>query len=219
MTALHFQPVLQRLPFLLGGAATTVLLSVASFGAGLLLAGGLAVLRAEGPKAGQRFSTIYSTIMTNTPQLSQIFAIFYCLALLGVMVSPFASVFIGMALNAAGYLADIVTTGLGRVPPLYHDAAASLGLTRRQAYMRVIFPHALQTMAPALANHFQIMILGSSMASIFGVEDLTGRAYDVGSTTFRILEVMLVAGVLYALLSVALTGLFALGRRLFEAAA
>ncbi|WP_323991839.1 amino acid ABC transporter permease [Nguyenibacter sp. L1] len=219
MTALHFQPVLQRLPFLLGGAATTVLLSVASFAAGLVLAAGLAVLRAEGRGAGRRLGMAYSTIMTNTPQLSQIFAIFYCLPLLGVMVSPFASVFIGMALNAAAYLADILAAGLGRVPPLYHDAAAALGLTRRQAYLRVLFPHALQTMAPALANHFQIMILGSSMASIFGVEDLTGRAYDVGATTFRILEVMLVAGVLYALLSVALTGAFALGRRMFEGAA
>ena len=71
-------------------------------------------------------------------------------------------------------------------------------------------------MFPALANHFQIMILGSAMASLFGVEDLTGRAYDIGSTTFRILEVMLGTGGLYALLSFALTGVFALFRRTME---
>ncbi|AHK71482.1 ABC transporter permease [Gluconobacter oxydans] len=216
MTGLDFRPVFARLPFLLGGVGVTVLIAGLAFVFGLLLAVGLAVVRFENQGGWRRFSRSYSTALSNTPQLSQIFAVFYCLPLMGLMVSPFLSVVIGMTLNAAAYLADILGAGMARVPPVYHEVALTLGLNRRQTYLRVILPYAGRTMFPALANHFQIMILGSAMASIFGVEDLTGRAYDIGSTTFRILEVMLVTGGLYAVLSFALTGVFALCRRTME---
>ncbi|QEH95291.1 amino acid ABC transporter permease [Gluconobacter thailandicus] len=216
MTGLDFHPVFTRLLFLLGGVGVTVLIAGLAFVFGLLLAVGLAVLRFENQGTWRRLSRSYSTALTNTPQLSQIFAVFYCLPLMGVMVSPFLSVVIGMTLNAAAYLADILGAGMARVPAVYHEVALTLGLNRRQTYLRVILPYAGRTMFPALANHFQIMILGSAMASIFGVEDLTGRAYDIGSTTFRVLEVMLVTGGLYALLSFALTGVFSLFRRTME---
>ena len=216
MTGLDFRPIFAHLPFLLGGVGVTILIATLAFVFGLSLAVALAVLRFENQGAWRRLSRNYSTVLTNTPQLSQIFAVFYCLPLMGLMVSPFLSVVIGMTFNAAAYLADILGAAMARVPPVYHEVALTLGLNRRQTYLRVILPYAGRTMFPALANHFQIMILGSAMASIFGVEDLTGRAYDIGSTTFRILEVMLVTGGLYALLSFALTGVFALFRRTME---
>ena len=216
MSQLNFHPVLLRLPFLLGGVGVTVLIATLAFGLGLFLAVLLVVLRFENKGFWCKASRSYSTALTNTPQLSQIFAVFYCLPLMGLMVSPFLSVVIGMTLNAAAYLADILGAGMARVPPVYHEVALTLGLNRRQTYLRVILPHVGRTMFPALANHFQIMILGSAMASIFGVEDLTGRAYDIGSTTFRILEVMLVTSGLYAVLSFALTGFFVLCRRTME---
>jgi len=213
VTHLEFGPVLHRLPFLLGGVVTTIALSALTFSAGLCLAIVLAAMRQGNHEPVRRVSIFYGTALTNTPQLSQIFAIFYCLPLTGLVVSPFVSVAIGMTLNGSAYLAEIVVAGLAMVPPLQHEVARSLGLTRLQAFSRVILPHALQTMFPALANHFQIMILGSSMASVFGVQDLTGRAYDVGSTTFRILEVMLVTAALYVGLSFLLAAAFHAGRR------
>ncbi|MBS1026404.1 amino acid ABC transporter permease [Gluconobacter cerinus] len=216
MNRLDFHPVLVRLPYLLGGVWITILIAALAFGLGLSLAVLLVVVRFENRGVWRRMSRGYSTALTNTPQLSQIFAVFYCLPLMGVMVSPVMSVVIGMTLNAGAYLADILGAGMSRVPSVYHEVALTLGLNRRQTYLRVILPHVGRTMFPALANHFQIMILGSAMASIFGVEDLTGRAYDIGSTTFRILEVMLVTGALYAVLSFALAGIFMLCRRGLE---
>jgi polar amino acid transport system permease protein len=53
------------------------------------------------------------------------------------------------------------------------------------------------------------MTLGSSMAAIFGVEELTGRAINVTSTTFRALEIFLITGGLYVLLTLIMSFLLA----------
>ncbi|WP_025840415.1 amino acid ABC transporter permease [Asaia platycodi] len=216
MSGLDFHPVMLKLPFLLGGVGTTMLLAGISFALGLLLAVVLVIMRVDGRGPVKRLSVIYGTALTNTPQLSQIFALFYSLPLFGMTVSPFISVLTGMALNAAAYLAEILVTGLRTVPHAYHDAALTLGMSRFQIWTRVLLPHAGRAMYPALSNHFQIMILGSSMASIFGVEDLTGRAYDIGTSSFRIVEVMSVTAGLYIILSFVLGGLLALFHHLVE---
>lgn len=61
------------------------------------------------------------------------------------------------------------------------------------------------------------MTLGTSMAAVFGVEELTGRAFNINSETFRSVEVFLVAAVIYIVITFAATLLLAgVGRRFFR---
>jgi polar amino acid transport system permease protein len=154
---------------------------------------------------------------TYTPQLVQIFFLFFALPEIGVILSPIAAVLVGMTLNAGAYLTEIERAGFASVPRAELDAAESLGLTRSQTVWYVVAPHVVRALYPALSNHYIIMTLGTSMAAIFGVEELTGRALNANAISFRSVEIFSIAALLYVLLTVvASLALWVLGRALFR---
>ncbi|MGY9046496.1 MAG: ABC transporter permease subunit, partial [Rhodobacterales bacterium] len=95
------------------------------------------------------------------------------------------------------------------------EAAEVLGFSRLQQIRYVILPHVAKVLFPPLSNHYILMTLGTSMAAIFGVEELTGRAFNINSETFRSLEVFSIVAVIYvfvtliASVALALFGKFA----------
>ena len=66
------------------------------------------------------------------------------------------------------------------------EAAETLGMSRLQSVRYVILPHIAKTLFAPLANFFVwILVLGSSMAAVFGVEELTGRAINISTENLR----------------------------------
>jgi polar amino acid transport system permease protein len=81
----------------------------------------------------------------------------------------------------------------------------------------VILPHIARVLFPPLSNHYIIMTLGTSMAAIFGVEELTGQALNINSITFRSLEIFSVVAGLYIVITLlASLALGLLGSLLFR---
>ena len=155
---------------------------------------------------------------TNTPQLVQIYVIFYGLPDFGLVFDPFTAVLLGMTLNAGAYLVEILRAGLASVHRQEIDAAETLGMSRLQMLRHVILPHIFRVLMPPLTNQYILMTLGTSMAAIFGVEELTGRAFNVNSTTFRSIEVFTLVAIIYVGVTFAATASLALvGRGLFRA--
>jgi polar amino acid transport system permease protein len=75
----------------------------------------------------------------------------------------------------------------------------------------------VRALYPALSNHYIIMTLGTSMAAIFGVEELTGRALNANAISFRSVEIFTTTAVIYiAMTIVASSVLYGLGRWLFR---
>lgn len=86
-----------------------------------------------------------------------------------------------------------------------------------QSVRYVILPHLAKVLYPPFSNLYIIMTLGTSMAAIFGVEELTGRSFNVNATTFRSIEVFSITAGLYILVTiVASFVLLYLGRLLFR---
>jgi polar amino acid transport system permease protein len=82
----------------------------------------------------------------------------------------------------------------------------------------VILPHIARVLFPPLSNQYILMTLGTSMAAVFGVEELTGRAYNINSETFRSIEVFSVVAVFYVVVTLIATVLLAfVGTRFFRA--
>ena len=81
---------------------------------------------------------------------------------------------------------------------------------RRQVRRYVPVPHRGRTLFPPLGNHYIIMTLGTSMAAIFGVEELTGRALNLNATTFRSIEIFTITAAIYVVLTIVATGLLRL---------
>ncbi|MEL6266312.1 MAG: ABC transporter permease subunit, partial [Pseudomonadota bacterium] len=155
---------------------------------------------------------------TNTPQLVQIYFLFFALPDAGILLSGYQAVLLGMTLNAGAYLTEIQRAGFMSVRQSEMEAAETLGFSRLQQVRYVVLPHIARVLFPPLSNHYILMTLGTSMAAVFGVEELTGRALNVNSETFRSIEVFtLTAGVYVLVTLVANLVLGLAGRYLFRA--
>jgi polar amino acid transport system permease protein len=215
--SLQYGQVWQYLPDFLVGASVALWIAAVAFAGGLLIGlFGAAVLQ-FGPRPARALVGAYVRFFTWTPQLVQIFFLFFALPEIGIILSPVAAVLIGMTLNAGAYLTEIERGGFASVPRAELDAAETLGFSRVQTVWYVIAPHVVRALYPALSNHYIIMTLGTSMAAIFGVEELTGRALNANAISFRSVEIFSVVAVIYiGLTIVASTLLWVVGRWMFR---
>ena len=214
---LQYGQVTRYLPDFLEGAALALAIAFVAFLAGLAIGlAGASVLR-YGPRWARIPVRAYVSFFSNTPQLVQIFFIFFALPEFGILLSPVQAVLIGMSLNAGAYLTEIQRAGFESIQRAEVEAAETLGFSRLQTIWYVIAPHIVRALFPALSNHYLIMTLGTSMAAIFGVEELTGRARNANAISFRSVEIFSMTAVIYIAMTIVASGvLFALGRWLFR---
>jgi polar amino acid transport system permease protein len=214
---LQYGQILQYLPDFLLGALTALWIAAVAFAGGLLIGLVGAAVLSFGPRAARIPVIAYVRFFTYTPQLVQIFFLFFALPEVGITLSPVTAVLIGMTLNAGAYLTEIERAGFESVPRAELDAAETLGFSRAQTVWYVIAPHVVRALYPALSSHYIIMTLGTSMAAIFGVEELTGRALNANAISFRSVEIFSVVAVIYVVLTIiASTLLWLVGRWLFR---
>lgn len=214
---LQYGQIWPYLPTLMAGAVLSLQIALLAFCGGLLIGTAAAAALSFGGALIRRIVRAYVTFFTNTPQLVQIYFLYFALPDAGILLSSFAAVLIGMTLNAGAYLTDIQRAGFESVRLSEMEASQVLGFSRLQQIRFVILPHVARVLFPPLSNQYILMTLGTSMAAIFGVEELTGRAFNVNSQTFRSIEVFSVtAGLYIAITLVASVLLGLLGRVAFR---
>lgn len=214
---LHFEQVVGFLPYLAGGAWISLQIAFLAFCGGMVIGLFGAIAKTFGGRLLGRITDAYVVFFTNTPQLVQIYFVFFALPDAGILLSPYESVLVGMTLNAGAYLTEIQRAGFASVHRSELEAAETLGMTLMQSVRYVILPHVVRTLFPPLSNLYILMTLGSSMAAIFGVEELTGRAFNVNALTFRSVEVFSMTAGLYVAVTIVATLLLATaGRVLFR---
>ncbi len=216
--AINFGQVFEYLPYLAGGAWLSLQIAFLAFCGGLVLGLLGAFAKTFGGPILRRIANAYVVFFTNTPQLVQIYFLFFALPEAGILLSSYVAVLIGMTLNAGAYLTEIQRAGFSSVRQTEMEAAETLGMSRWQQVRYVIVPHIARVLFPPLSNHYILMTLGTSMAAIFGVEELTGRALNVNSETFRSIEVFTITGVMYILVTLVASAILGVaGRALFRA--
>lgn len=215
---LQFGQVWGYLPYLAAGAWISLQIAFFAFLGGMVLGLLGAMGKSFGPAWVKKLIQGYVVFFMNTPQLVQIYFLYFALPDAGILLSSYEAVLIGMTLNAGAYLTEIQRAGFESVHENELDAAETLGMSRWQSVRYVILPHIMRVLFPPLSNHYILMTLGTSMAAIFGVEELTGRAFNVNAETFRSIEVFTLAAGLYVVITVIASILLALiGRHLFRA--
>ena len=115
---------------------------------------------------------------------------------------------------AGAYLTEILRAGVISVRVSEMEAATALGMSRLQLLRYVILPHIAKTIYAPLSNFFIWLVLGSSLAALFGVEELTGRAINVSTASLRSIETFTVVAMIYIVLTVLASGSLALVGRL-----
>ena len=206
------------LPTLAAGALLSLQIAFLAFCGGLALGTVGASILSFGGRITKAIVRAYVTFFTNTPQLVQIYFLYFALPDAGILLSSYAAVLIGMTLNAGAYLTDIQRAGFESVRGSEMEAAEVLGFSRTQQIRYVILPHVARVLFPPLSNQYILMTLGTSMAAIFGVEELTGRALNINAQTFRSIEVFTVTAGLYIVITLVATAILGLiGRSVFRA--
>jgi polar amino acid transport system permease protein len=200
---IHFSQVLEYIPYLIGGAWISFQIAFLAFCGGMVIGLAGAMAKTFGNRILKAVVSVYVTFFTNTPQLVQIYFIFFGLPQFGLTLSSYEAVLVGMTLNAGAYATEIQRAGFLSVRKSELEAAETVGMSLLQSVRYVILPHLARVLFPPFSNLYIIMTLGTSMAAIFGVEELTGRSFNVNAITFRSIEIFSITAGLYILVTIA----------------
>ncbi len=199
---------------LLEGATVTIGLAVATipfgFGGGLALA----VLRGSGSSVVRALCAAYTGFFRGIPDLLALFIVYFGLQavidqtgkLLGLTVHlevhALVAGVIALAVVVAAYSSEVWIGAIGAIPPGQSEAALSLGLTRRQAFRRVVLPQLLRVALPGLGNIWTILLKDTSLISTLAVLDLLRAASEASRSTRAPLLFYSIAAGFYLILSI-----------------
>jgi polar amino acid transport system permease protein len=184
--------------YLLGGALWTIGLTINTLVFGFLLGLGLAVMRLSGKKWLSRIAETYIWLFRGTPLLVQLIIIYTGLPQLGLIkFSVIESALIGLALNEAAYLSEILRGGILAVAKGQTEAARALGLKPFQIFRQVVMPQALRVIIPPLGNSVNGLLKTTSIVSVISMEELLRRGQILMQEKFEVLEVFMVVAILY----------------------
>lgn len=194
----RFDVVWSNLGYLLDGLGMTLVISLVSLLASIVV--GLIV--ALGRRSRSRWisfpAATYCELFRDTPVLVQLFWVYYVLpVLIGVRLSAFTAVVIGLSLNSGAFLAEIFRAGIQAVPRGQIDAARVLGMNRALTMRRIVLPQAIRIVLPPMGNDFVALIKFSSLASTFAVGEITRKATELSSFTFRPIEIFSFIALVY----------------------
>jgi len=193
-------------PALLDGLTNTMTISLTAllFGAPLAL---LLAACARGRRWTRVPAALYLSFWRGTPILVQLLITFYILPFLGLELEPIVAATLALALNTAAFQSEIYRAGLQAVPKGEIEAARMLGLSPSAIFINIEVPQAVRAMLPALVGEMQALVKNSSLVSVIAVTDLTRRAQQVASSTFRPLEAYASVLLLYVAVGILIAAL------------
>ncbi|SHE89544.1 amino acid ABC transporter membrane protein, PAAT family (TC 3.A.1.3.-) [Caldanaerobius fijiensis DSM 17918] len=186
----------------------TIELTILSIIFGTILGLILALMKISSNFIVSKIAGFYIYIMRGTPLLLQLFTIYYGLPSLGIKLNPFPAAVIGMSLNSAAYVAEIIRGGIQSIDKGQMEAAKALGMTYLQAMKRIILPQAYRRLIPPMGNEFIALLKDSSLVSTIAMVDLMRTALQMYSNSFKPVEVFTLAGLYYLLLTSIFTLIF-----------
>jgi polar amino acid transport system permease protein len=198
---------LTYLPYLLQGALVTIEIAAIGVVAGSLIGLLFGLGRVSKVKLFSQISKFYIWVIRGTPLLLQLFMIHFAIpsVIPALTMPPFASACIALSLNAAAYIAEISRGAIQSIDKGQMEAARSLGLSYGQAMRRVIIPQAFRRMLPPLGNEFIALIKESSLVSTIALYDLLRTGQQIISSTYRYMEIFILVGLIYLLLTTIMT--------------
>jgi polar amino acid transport system permease protein len=211
-----FGAVLRHSDLLLGGAWITLVLAFWATISGFLVGTLCAVGSTSGPKWLRPILAGYVEVARNTPLLIQAYFLIFGLASAGVRMPIMVGAVIALVVNVTAYTAEVMRAGIESIHKSQLEAAECLGLSRFQVFMHIILRPAMERVYPSLSSLFVLLMLGSSVLSAIGVEELFATSNRVQSVTYRNFETFIVLGGAYLMLTLLMRFAFwALGLVLF----
>jgi polar amino acid transport system permease protein len=214
----------------LRGLRNTLILTVLSMAIGV--GGGvlLAVMRLSPNPVLAGAAAVYIWLFRGTPLITQLIfwnflASLYPRLGLGIpfgptfvsvdtntVISVFTAALLGLGLNEAAYMAEIVRGGIQSVDHGQSEAAGALGLSRTQTLRRIVLPQAMRVIVPPTGNETIAMLKTTSLVVVIAYFELTVAVQTIYSRTFQTIPLLIVAALWY----LALTSVLSIGQMFIE---
>ena len=208
--------------FFTEGIVNTLIIAAFSVLLGTLLGTVMATMRMGRIAPLRWLAVAYIEFIRGTPLMVQLMFIFYGLPMIGIKIpdiswipnfSRFAAGIVSMSMNSCAYVAEIIRSGIQAVDIGQTEAARSVGFSSGEAMRLVVLPQAVKNILPALGNEFVTVIKESSIVSVIGIADLMFRTNDIIALSYRSLECLAVAAVLYFIMTFISSRLISIAER------
>ena len=191
--------------FFLKAALTTVWISVAAQSAGVIIGLFLALMRMSRFRWLNWPARAYIWFFRGSPLLVQVLLLYNGLPRViqnpAFLLPDWACVLVAFSLNEGAYMAEITRAGITSVDAGQLEAAKSLGMRYSLAMRRIVLPQAARVIIPPLGNEFNNMLKTTSIASVIGLGELTHATNELGSPTFSVFELLILATLYYLLMT------------------
>ena len=203
---MDFNLMISSFPKLLIATLMSLKLLSLSLFFGLIIGLIFSVMRLSKNKFISTFSYGFSYFFRGTPLLVQIFIIYFGLGqieylrstfLWSILKEPYWCAIIAFSLNTGAYTSEILRSAFQTIKIGFVEAGKGLGLSKKIIFYKIQIPIAIKQSLPAYGNEIILMLKGTSLASTVTLMDLTGVAKYIISTTFKPIEVFIVAGSIY----------------------
>ena len=199
-------------PLLLQGTWMTLQLSFMS----LLVSVGLGLLGASAKLSALPLlripAQLYTTLIRGVPDLVLMLLIFYSLqtgltSLTDAMewdyieINPFAAGVITLGFIYGAYFTETFRGAILAVPRGQVEAATAYGLKRFQRFRFVVFPQMMRFALPGIGNNWMVMLKATALVSIIGLADLVKAAQDAGKSTYQLFYFLVLAALIYLLIT------------------
>ena len=195
-----FSIIFEKFPIFIPAAIETLKIAAAAILVGVVFGLIIAFGRLSKIKVIYYISTFYVTIIRGTPIILQLFIVYFGLANI-VRLDPYPSAIIAFGAHNAAYIAEIFRGSILSIDKGQMEAARSVGMSNFLAMRRVILPQAFKRAVPNLGNQFIIAIKDSSLASTIAVRELLLKSQQLGSSNFRFMEYLVLAGIYYLIIT------------------
>jgi polar amino acid transport system permease protein len=226
-------PIVGRYLFaepVLNGLRNTLILTALSMIIGIVGGVALAVMRLSPNWVLSSVAAVYIWLFRGTPLIAQLLfwnflAALYPMLSLGIpfgpglvyfdtnqLINQFTACLLGLGLNEAAYMAEIVRGGLVSVDQGQTEAAGALGMSRSQTLRRIVLPQAMRVIIPPTGNETISMLKTTSLVVVIGYFELLTSVQRIYSTNFQTIPLLIVAAAWY----LALTSVLSIGQGYIE---
>ena len=193
-------------PLVLSSLGLTSEIAILSLIGTLILSLFIAIIRYYKIPVLTQFFDVFITVFRATPLVVELFMIFFALPCIFPALkemTPFQAVVLSLIFNTSAFMAESFRAALESVDRGQIEACYSIGMTKRQAMMRVILPQAFVVAVPSIGNHFIGIIKGTALGFTVGLADVMGTAKMEAALSLRFFEAYLCVTVVYLVIVLA----------------
>lgn len=199
--------------YFITGVQYTLGLSILSVFIGTIIGSLVAFAKMSDNRPASIIASAYIEVIRGTPLITQLFIVFFGSAVLfntqnrGLSISTLAFLagLVAVSLNSGAYVAEIIRSGIQSVDKGQTEAGRSLGMSQAMTMKEIVLPQATKNILPALGNEFITVIKETSIVSVIGVTDIMYNVNIVRGMSFKSMEPLFMAGILYFVLTFTLS--------------